>query len=112
MEKHYILEGLKGKDTHAALILQLNAERLETGIRFPKRKQSCVEMTRGAQNLKKYKYLHFGLASESFGGKKHLSFHFGKHSYALNFFQLCHFHSHHILSEDGDEPQDDCIIFE
>lgn len=69
MEKHYILEGLRGKDTDAALILQLNAERLETGVRFPKRKQSYVEMSRVTQNLKKYEYFHFGLTSKSFGKK-------------------------------------------
>lgn len=66
MEKHYILEGLREKDTDAALILQLNAERLETGVRFPKRKQSYVEMSRGTQNIKKYKYFYCGLTSASF----------------------------------------------
>lgn len=51
MEKHYILPGVSrvGGDTDAALILQLNAERLETGVRFPKRNLSYAEVLRGTQ---------------------------------------------------------------
>lgn len=53
MEKHYILPGVSrvGGDTDAALILQLNTERLETGVRFPKRKPSYVEVLRGTQKM-------------------------------------------------------------
>lgn len=53
MEKHYILPGVSrvGGDTDAALILQLNAERLEAGVRLPKRKSSYVEVLRGTQKM-------------------------------------------------------------
>lgn len=53
MEKHYILPGVSrvGGDTDAALILQLNTERLETGVRLPKRNPSYVEGLRGTQKM-------------------------------------------------------------
>lgn len=53
MKKHYILGKLRGKDTDAALILQLNAELLGTGVGLPKWKQSYVENVQRDTEYKK-----------------------------------------------------------
>lgn len=71
MKKHYILGNLRGKDTDAALILQLNAELLGTGVRLPNGNSPMLKMSRWAQNIKKkIQYVCFGLTSKSFEEKK------------------------------------------